>query len=240
MTDLPTVHVAFPSGYLQCVVYVVGGPQGAVVIDPGSGACEAEVLDGIRRTGWPVTHALLTHCHVDHALGAWRFRERGLKLVAAPYTAEVLRAGGHQVWYEYPDWVIPTEIDLVPADGAVLDLCGFPIRVLHTPGHTPGCASYLVETEEGRVAFTGDLLTTTAQASWAGSEGFSVAGTLASTEKLLAAAPAVLYRGHGRVAEPAVDFLRRTLDTGRAGEWRLYAEFHPDDRPPACLKKRER
>ena len=135
----PEVSIAFPGGYLQCVVYVVGGPQGAVVIDPGSGTCEAQVL----------------------------------------------RAGSRQVWYEFPDWVIPTEVDQEPADGEVLDLAGFPIRVLHAPGHTPGCASYLVETDEGLVAFTGDLLTQTAQASWAGSEGFSVEDTLASTEKLL-------------------------------------------------------
>ena len=238
MKKVLEVEIAHGGGYLQCTTYLVGGPQGAVLVDPGSGSCEPQVLAAVRRCGWPVSHVLLTHCHVDHARGAYRFRQLGMKIVAAPRTAEILRTGGHQVWYEYPDYVIPTEVDLTPADGETLDLCGFPIRVLHTPGHTDGCASYLVETAEGLVAFTGDLVSASGEASWAGSEGFSVEDTIASLEKLLAAAPARLFRGHGRVEEPAADFLERALEIGRAGHWTIHAEFHPRDRPPPGFERR--
>ena len=183
-------------------------------------------------TGDEVSHVLLTHCHVDHARGAFRFRERGARLVAAPHAAEVLRAGGHQVWYEYPEEVIPTEIDLAPGDGEVLKLAGLEVSVLHTPGHTPGCASFLVQVDDGLAAFTGDLLSGDGHPGWAGSEGFSLEQSLRSLEKLLAAAPDRAYWGHGVVEGPACDWLRRGMDLGQAGLWRVQKEYHPDIPPP--------
>ena len=46
----------------------------------------------------------------------------GARLVASARTAEILRAGGHQVWYEFPDEVVATEVDVTVADGEVLRL----------------------------------------------------------------------------------------------------------------------
>jgi glyoxylase-like metal-dependent hydrolase (beta-lactamase superfamily II) len=230
-----------PGGYLQCVTYLIRGSGGAIVVDPGSGSVEEEVLEGIRGAGCSldeVRYALLTHCHVDHALGAYRFRERGVQLVASRRTAEILRVGGHQAWYEYPDYVIPTEIDLTPSDGEILNLCGIEVTFLETPGHTDGCASYLVETAEGRVVFTGDLIGANGELGWSGSEGFSVEATLASLEKLLATRPAKACRGHGIVAGPAVEWLKRALALGRAGRWEVHGEFHPQATPPPSLKRR--
>ena len=232
---MPTVHIVHRGGYLQCTTWLIDGAAGAVLVDPGSGFAEGQVVDGIRKAGRrldEVAAVLLTHCHVDHALGAWRFRERGMRLVASPRTAEILRVGGHQVWYEYPDRVVPTEVDLTPADGEVLDLCGIEITAVHTPGHTDGCAAYLVETESGLVAFTGDILMGNGHPGWAGSEGFSVEATLASIEKLMALAPSVAFTGHGPIEGPAMAWLRRALELGRAGRWELHGELHPQSSPP--------
>ena len=93
--------------------------------------------------------------------------QRGSRIAATPYTAAVLRAGGPEVWYEYPDYVWPTPVDREIADGEVLRLAGLEIRVLHLPGHTPGCAGFLVETAEGLTALTGDLLTGRGHPGWA-------------------------------------------------------------------------
>ena len=129
---MPEVHVVHPGGVLQCTTYLLAAPGGSALVDPGSGIAEERVLEGIRRAGADpadIRYVLLTHCHVDHARGAYRFRERGAKLVASPRTADILRAGGHQVWYEYPDEVVPTAVDLTPADGDRLDLCGLDVQV---------------------------------------------------------------------------------------------------------------
>ncbi|HET6428565.1 MAG TPA: MBL fold metallo-hydrolase [Phycisphaerae bacterium] len=230
------IHTVYGNNVLQCHTCLITGAGGAVLVDPGSGYWRAEVAEGIAAAGVDpkdVSHVLLTHCHVDHARGAHLCRRDGMAIVASAYTAEVLRAGGHQVWYEFPDKVVPCEVDHVVADGDVLELAGLAIRVLHTPGHTPGCLSFLVESDRGLAAFTGDLLSGNGQPGWAGSEGFSAEQTLASTEKLLAATPDVVYWGHGMIEPPACDWLRRGLNLGRAGKWKPHAEFHPDVVPPA-------
>lgn len=235
MTASAGVYVVYGDNILQCSTYLIAGPEGALLVDPGSGYWHAEVLDGIRQAGAEVTdisHVLLTHCHVDHARGAYRFGEFGIPLVASPRTAEILRAGGHQVWYEFPQHVVATEVALTPADGDVLDLAGLTVRVLHTPGHTRGCASYLIDTPQGLTAFTGDLLGDHGNPGWAGSEGFSVEQSIASIEKLLAAGPDRVCWGHGIVEPPACQWLREALERGKAGQWRLHKEYHPHIPPP--------
>jgi len=241
MSDKPAVTIVHRGGYLQCTSYLISGLDGAILVDPGSGAVEDEVIEGIERAGASlreVTHALLTHCHVDHARGAYRFREHGVQLVCSPYTAEVMRAEGYQVWYEYPDHVIPTEVDLTFGDDEVLALAGASVRGVHTPGHTPGCASYLVETDEGRLAFTGDLLVgSPGNPGWAGSEGFSIDASLASIEKLISYEPDRICTGHGVIEGSATEWLQEALERGRTGGWRLSSERHPDATPPGFFER---
>ncbi|MHC4716256.1 MAG: MBL fold metallo-hydrolase [Planctomycetota bacterium] len=229
------VHAVYGDDVLQCHTWLIAGPDGAVLVDPGSGYWQPEVLAGLAEGGAEpkdVSHVLLTHCHVDHARGAYLCRRNGMQIVSSAYTADVLRAGGHQVWYEFPDKVIPTEVDHVAGDGEVLEVAGLEITVVDTPGHTPGCVSYLVRTARGLAAFTGDLLSGNFQPGWAGSEGFSVPQTIAGIEKLLAAAPDVVYWGHGVIQPPACDWLRKGLELGRKGKWKPSAELHPDVVPP--------
>ncbi len=217
------------------------GPEGAILVDPGSGASEEMLFDGIRRAGVcmeDIHHILLTHCHVDHSLGVYRLLNRDRILFSSIRTAEIIQAGGHQVWYEYPDYVIPTHVDRVVKDGEILDLCGLKIQALYTPGHTDGCASYLVETKEGLVALTGDLLCDNGQPGWSGSEGFSVEASMSSLQKLIEQSPRYAFWGHGVIQRPALDWLREGLSLGRSSCWSLSTELHPDGRPPAHLKKK--
>ena len=235
MAALAKVQVVYSDNILQCTTYLVTGPDGAVLVDPGSGYWHDEVIAGVEHAGSrlaDISHALLTHCHVDHARGAHLLGPHGIKLVSSPRTAEILGAAGHQVWYEFPQEVVATEVDLPMADGETLQVAGLEFRVLHTTGHTSGCASYLVETADGLAAFTGDLIGLTGHVGWAGSEGFSVAQSIASVEKLLAAAPAIAYQGHGPVDRPACDWLREALERGRAGEWMIDKQMHPNIPPP--------
>jgi glyoxylase-like metal-dependent hydrolase (beta-lactamase superfamily II) len=204
-------------------------------VDPGSGFWHDQVVQGIRRNGVDpsdISHVLLTHCHVDHARGAYLFREQGARLVAAPRAAEVFRAGGYQVWYEFPDHVVATEVDLVPDDGETLSMAGLEIEVLLTPGHTDGCVSYLVSSVHGLAVFTGDLLNDKGHPGWAGSESFSVEESIRSIEKLLNAAPDAAFYGHGIVERPACEWLHEALRLARAGKWTLHTNLHPDVLPP--------
>jgi glyoxylase-like metal-dependent hydrolase (beta-lactamase superfamily II) len=228
------IHVVCPARYLQCASYLIEGPDGLIVVDPGCGGYQDDLLTNIEAAGRSPDElrlVLLTHCHLDHARGAYLFRERGVPVVCSVETAEIMRTGDERMWYEFPDYLVPTEADGVLEDGEEIGLCGVPVRAMETPGHTPGSLSFLVETEDGLAALTGDLINIEGHPGWAGSIGFSVEDTLASIRRLIEAAPAKAFWGHGLIQEDAVAWLRSALALGESDKWRLETERHPD-RPP--------
>jgi glyoxylase-like metal-dependent hydrolase (beta-lactamase superfamily II) len=113
--------------------YVVHAPEGDIVVDAGA---EPEKILGATRA--PVAAILVTHGHADHvdALEPVR-RETGAPVYMHPADAE-----GKVRDYE----------PLV--DGQALDVVGLGIRVLHTPGHSPGSVTFVV----GHDQIVGDLI----------------------------------------------------------------------------------
>lgn len=83
-----------------------------------------------------LVYTLETHVHADHITGAGDLRDLlGSKSI-------VHRDAGAMC------------ADLLVTDGVQLQLGDIEIKVLHTPGHTSGCTSYLVDDR----VFTGDSL----------------------------------------------------------------------------------
>jgi hydroxyacylglutathione hydrolase len=113
--------------------YVVHAPEGDIVVDAGA---QPEKILGATRA--PVAAILVTHGHADHvdALEPVR-RETGAPVYMHPADAE-----GKVRDYE------PLE------DGQALDVAGFGISVLHTPGHSPGSVTFVV----GHDQIVGDLI----------------------------------------------------------------------------------
>lgn len=127
----------------------------ALVVDPGD---EAEkILGAIEGMGVEVEGILLTHCHIDH-VGA---------------LAAVAKATGAPVWCpeEEADWIrdINTyqrwpglgpfedhDPENLVTGGEALELAGFDIDVIHTPGHSPGHVTYSIPGETA--VFSGDVL----------------------------------------------------------------------------------
>jgi glyoxylase-like metal-dependent hydrolase (beta-lactamase superfamily II) len=123
-----------------------------------------------------VTRIVSTHAHSDHAGGIARFVE----LTGAPVTAHAedapyLRSGSApsvdprtpfaryiQRWVSFPPVPVTDEV----ADGDVLPIAGG-LRVVHTPGHTPGHVSLLHES-------SGVLITGDAIHNWRGSIGLAM------------------------------------------------------------------
>lgn len=123
-------------------VWLVGDDREVVVIDAAHDArAIAEAVHGRR-----VAAIALTHGHNDHINAAVTLRE----LVDAPI---LLHPDDTMLWSQvYPD----RQPDRPLEDGMVLSTDGKALRVLHTPGHTPGGCCFVLES--GGHVFSGDTL----------------------------------------------------------------------------------
>ena len=163
--------------------YVIHAPEADIIVDAGA---EPEKILGATQA--PVAAILVTHGHADH-VDALEFvrRETGAPVHMHPADAEG-KVGDY----------VPLE------DGEALDVAGLGIRVLHTPGHSPGSVTFVV----GQDQIVGDLIlpgsvgrTDIPRASWEEIED-SIRRVMPLWEE-----ETRLYAGHGPVLT-AADELR--------------------------------
>jgi glyoxylase-like metal-dependent hydrolase (beta-lactamase superfamily II) len=141
-------------GPLQVNCYVVTDDSAeAVVIDPGGDA--EKILNVVEERRLSVEYIVNTHAHFDHILGVEEVRaETGAGFLLHREESRVLdmarEMSGSWMGYEieYP------EVTGYLEDGDVVEVGDLRLKVLHTPGHTPGGIS-LLHTD---AVFTGDTL----------------------------------------------------------------------------------
>ena len=99
---------------------------------------------------------LLTHGHFDH-IYAVNDLKKSLDVPVYAYADEAALMGDSwmnrsKAWAE----AMTVTPDILLHDGDELDLAGFHIRVIHTPGHTAGSCCYYFEEE--KILIAGDTL----------------------------------------------------------------------------------
>jgi glyoxylase-like metal-dependent hydrolase (beta-lactamase superfamily II) len=144
----------FPVGALSCNCVLVWDPKAGtgVVVDPGDEG--ARIRSRVEAHGFTVTAILKTHGHFDH-LGA---------------TKELQDLWGCPAHLHPVDHYFIENLDMqtglfgmksVPAPETTVLCPGVvyhDLKVLHTPGHSPGCCCLLGDFDIGPVLISGDTL----------------------------------------------------------------------------------
>ena len=147
-------------------VWLIEGDDEVALVDAGplwTSSAVAGYLRSIGRGLQEVSLILMTHAHPDHFGGAASLRlMTGARIVAHPADCRRLSDGTWTLSYLGAGSVpapVPflrrTPVDLLVRDGDVLPFSRA-VRVLHTPGHSPGSLCYMLDGEG--VLFTGDTL----------------------------------------------------------------------------------
>lgn len=142
-----------PLGMWQTNFYLLVNEETneAIAIDPGYGSQELkEVIEGVK-----VVAILLTHAHLDHigSLGALKEWTQA-PIYAHEVAAQWLLDPRLNLSSRMPEPIAGPPADKILNHGDRLSIAGIELEVRHTPGHTPGCISFVTE---GAV-FAGDTL----------------------------------------------------------------------------------
>lgn len=164
---------SFPAGPWQANCYLAAARTGGecLIVDPGMDA-----LSGVRQL--VDEHALrpagilLTHGHFDHVATATELAgEFGVPCWIHPDDRELLTdpaaglgadlAALAEQWFGGTPPVEPDDLRLLD-DGDVVEAAGLALRVIHAPGHRPGCVMFALDypghPEIESVVFSGDVL----------------------------------------------------------------------------------
>ena len=153
--------VKFVFNPIQENTYIVwDDTKECIVVDAGNlSAREDKVLaEFIAEQGLKPVLAVNTHCHFDHILGVEFVRSTyGVKFAASSAdNAIMLGAKEHCAMFGLEVGDMPTTVDIDLATTNEIHFGNTTLRVIPTPGHTPGCVS--LYHEESKSLFTGDTL----------------------------------------------------------------------------------
>lgn len=128
-----------------------------VIVDP---ADEADVIIKAAEELAMVPRAvLLTHGHYDHIGAAEELKKYfDIKIYANELEQEVLTDSFKNLSEIMGNQPLSIEADEYLTDGQVLELAGFRIKAVSTPGHTKGGVCYIVSLAGEQAVFSGDTL----------------------------------------------------------------------------------
>lgn len=137
--------------------YVVGEDTAdAIMFDPG-GPEAVQIARNLQAEGTAIKHIIVTHAHFDHlgwatevqkVTNAKVYLHDGAKTAYKHFQTWLAKIGFADVELGVPDvWL---------QDNQQLSASGLTFNILHTPGHSPGSAVFVLQKRQQ--AFVGDLI----------------------------------------------------------------------------------
>lgn len=157
------LHIAGPIYYVgtrDLAVYLITTPEGHILLDgamPGSGPL---VEASIRKLGFDpkdIRVLLISHAHIDHVGTLAYFRKAtGAQLAVMAPDDQLLKSGGSADYLYAKDETMhfdPVSADRVLKDGDTVSLGGIEMIARHTPGHTRGCTTWVMNAKDGEQSY---------------------------------------------------------------------------------------
>ena len=147
----------FYTGPLMVNTYVVYDDEQkeAFIVDPGGKNAELEKF--IDSKGLKVKFIILTHGHCDHIGGVEVYREKyHAPVLAHTKERELLASPAYNSSQAFLGQNISIVADKWLNDGDEIPFCGENLKIIHTPGHSPGGICILVP--GNKWLFSGDTL----------------------------------------------------------------------------------
>ncbi|TXT61116.1 MAG: Zn-dependent hydrolase [Promethearchaeota archaeon] len=151
-------------GSSGCSVYLIDteSVHGLVLIDCGMDINQIKNIKKLDLNPKEIKHCIITHNHIDH-IAACKALEDYLdevKFYAHQLDAEAIEEKGHDnltaaSWYGVNYQPVKLYKKFI-GDKEILEL-GYKFQIIHTPGHTPGSISVLVEIKSKKILFGQDI-----------------------------------------------------------------------------------
>lgn len=151
------IQKALMVGLLEVNCYILGDEETkeAVVIDPGGD--EEEILEALNYHGLNLKLIIDTHGHFDHVDANQPLKDAtGAQIAIHTADAHMLSQPSAEAMFFTGNRLRLSEADILLKENDVLTFGHFRLKVLHTPGHTPGHISLLMENHP--LVYVGDLL----------------------------------------------------------------------------------
>ena len=162
----PEWHPRFVDGSCPVFAYAVCHPDGVIIFDTGIGSDNSFINDLYKPKVVPIVAALASlriderdvvavvnsHLHFDHCGQNTVFHERGIPTYVQAAEIEVSQEFGYTV----PEWATIPEASLRVVRGDEIIAVG--VKIIETPGHTPGHQSLVVTTAAGFVVVAGQCV----------------------------------------------------------------------------------
>ena len=136
----------------NCYIFRKGEGKGCGIVDPGADG--DKVAAWLKERGLEPEVVLLTHGHFDHIMGIPGLRESWPDLPVYCHPADLGEGERTRTFGASVPTVASYGDIRTYREGDALTVAGVDVKVLETPGHTPGS----VTLEAGDVLFTGDTL----------------------------------------------------------------------------------
>ncbi|MCW4049239.1 MAG: MBL fold metallo-hydrolase [Candidatus Bathyarchaeota archaeon] len=204
------VHLVGGSGYGlspqgDCNIYLVNGGDELALIDTGGGFGVKDILGNVKADGFDpkkITKVLITHCHFDHIGGNYDLKnELGCNIISHDSDKTPIETLDELSLYTMAQErgleFKATKVDATVKEGDKVQVGDVSLNVVHNPGHTPGCISFLLDEDDGkRGLLCGDIAGPSGNLGYINGPGFNLDDWKMSIKKLVDLSPDRLYPGH--------------------------------------------